>query len=258
MAGLLMELTREQIREAAKTGTAVIPVAAIEQHGPHLPVGVDTYITEYVAREAAVRATELAGVPVLAAPIQAYGSSHHHRPFPGVLSLSAETLIRVLKDVGASLVMSGFRRLFILNGHGGNSDVIGVAAQDLANEFDVTAGAASYWTLAQASLQPLLREKGVPWLPGHAGGFETAVIRALKGELVDEAAVPTKATVAGPRTGRLARVVVHRHRAIANIDGYTDVPALGDAELGRACLRVIVDEVAAVLAEFAGGEIQTP
>lgn len=253
----LMEMTREEIRAAAATGTVVLPVAAVEQHGPHLPVGVDTYITEYIAVEAAALASR-EDVPVYVAPIQAYGSSHHHRPFAGVLSLSSDTLVRVLKDVGRSLIASGFRRIFILNGHGGNSDIIGLVAQDLAVEHDVTMGAASYWTLAREPLQSLMSEKGIPWVPGHAGGFETALIRALRGELVDEGAVPTQATVAAPRSGPLAKAAVHRHRAIANIDGYTDVPARGDKALGEAALKVLVREVAAVLRAFATSQIETP
>src|SRR5690625_1716481 len=104
MTHKLMELTRETIKRVAPQATAVIPVAAIEQHGPHLPVGVDTYITEYVATQAAAQASTEAH-PVLVAPIVAYGSSHHHRPFAGVLSLHSDTLIRVLKDVGLSLIL---------------------------------------------------------------------------------------------------------------------------------------------------------
>ncbi len=253
----LMELTREAVREIAPSGVAVIPVAAIEQHGPHLPIGVDTYVTEYVAGEAAAKATS-ADYPVCAAPIVAYGSSHHHRPLPGVLSLQSDTLIRILKDIGESLILSGFKRIFILNGHGGNNDAIGIVAQDLTNEHDAVVGAASYWSLATAALQEVVKDRGIPWVPGHAGGFETALTRALQGELVDEAAVPTTATIDGPRRGPLGRARIHSHQAIANIDGYTDVPALGDAALGEACLRAIVDEVAAVLQEFARAEITTP
>lgn len=253
----LMELTREAVKEVAAKGVAVIPVAAVEQHGPHLPIGVDTYVTEYVAGEAASRATS-EDYPVCVAPIVAYGSSHHHRPLPGVLSLHSDTLIRVLKDIGTSLILSGFSRVFILNGHGGNNDAIGIVAQDLTNEWNAVVGAASYWTLASASLQAAVKDKEIPWVPGHAGGFETALTRALQEDLVDEPSVPTRATIGGPRRGPLAKVRLHSHNAIANIDGYTDVPALGDAALGEACLKVIVEEVATVFHEFARAEITTP
>lgn len=253
----LMEMTREAIKEVAPRATAIIPVAAIEQHGPHLPIGVDTYITEHVAVEAAQRATS-AERPVFVAPILPYGSSHHHRPFAGVLSLSSRTLIQTLEEIGISLILSGFTRIFVLNGHGGNNDAIGIVAQDLSNEYDVVVGAASYWTLAGKGVHEVAKEKGIPWVPGHAGGFETAVIRALQEELIDEAVVPTEATITGPRSGVLARARLHSHQSIANIDGYTDVPALGDAETGRKFLDIIVEEVATVFKEFASADIRTP
>src|SRR5262245_30841890 len=122
MAQLLEELTRDQARALAPEALVVLPVGAIEQHGPHLPVGTDYFVVEHIARAAAMSLADR--VPILVAPALPFGSSHHHLPFGGTLSLSTETYYRALRDLAESLIASGFRRIFILNGHGGNNELI--------------------------------------------------------------------------------------------------------------------------------------
>lgn len=96
---------------------AILPVAAVEQHGPHLPVSVDATINAGILD----RALELlpADATVLALPMQSVGLSVEHVRFPGTLTLSAETLIAVLTEIGRSVARAGVRRLVILNSHGG-------------------------------------------------------------------------------------------------------------------------------------------
>jgi creatinine amidohydrolase len=116
---LLEELTREEARAVAPDTLLVLPVGATEQHGPHLPVGVDAYTVTHIAR---VAAAEVAGqLPVLVAPTLPFGSSHHHLPFGGTLSLGTETYYRVLADLAESLVAGGFRRIFIHRAFGQRS-----------------------------------------------------------------------------------------------------------------------------------------
>ena len=115
----LHELTREEARTAAPNSLVVLPVGAIEQHGPHLPVGTDFYTIDYVAREAAAIAARQ--IPILITPALPFGSSDHHLPFGGTMSLSTNTYYLVIHDLAKSLIASGFRRIFILNGHGGNN-----------------------------------------------------------------------------------------------------------------------------------------
>ena len=88
-ASLLEELNREEIRELARHALAVMPVAATEQHGPHLPVGTDMFTVEHIARRAADEAADR--IPVVVTPTLPFGSSHHHFPFGGTLSLTTET-----------------------------------------------------------------------------------------------------------------------------------------------------------------------
>src|SRR5437867_6450480 len=193
---LLAEMTREQIRQIAPTTTVVLPTAAVEQHGPHLPIATDTLACTTICQRAAEIASA-EGAPVTVAPAVHFGASHHHRPYPGVLSLSLTTFIQVVEEVCESLALSGFKRIAIVNGHGGNDAAIRVAATDVSLAHRVSVAAASYWTIAARALIEDGRVREVGQLPGHAGGFETSLVLALRPELVDRASRPA-ALGAGP------------------------------------------------------------
>ena len=105
---------------------ALLPVGAIEQHGPHLPLDADAFDAEYLAREVA-KACKRPRPLVL--PLISYGVSYHHEDFSGTISLNPETLSKVVYDVGMSLARHGIVKLVIINGHGGNSPALHFAAQ---------------------------------------------------------------------------------------------------------------------------------
>jgi creatinine amidohydrolase len=243
----LWELTRGAARERAAGSVLVLPLGATEQHGPHLPVGTDSILVEEVARRAAA---SLAGeVPVVVAPTLWFGSSAHHLPFGGTLSLDTGTYYRVLMDLGRSAVSSGFGRLFFLNGHGGNHELAQLAARDLALAQPVDAAAGSWWAMAHEELLA-----GGDWdthpLPGHAGAFETSAILAQRPELVQEprpARPPGQAISPGIRAGYRAEF----HGAWQSIDGHTDSPAAATADRGRAALEIATRVVADALRAFA-------
>jgi len=178
---LLQELTRGEIRAIAATTMVVLPVGAVEQHGPHLPTGTDFFVVEHLARMATTEAAR--DVPVVVAPTLPFGSSHHHLPFGGTLSLGTELYYRVVYDLVESLISSGFRKCFILNGHGGNSELVQLVARDLALKHPVHVAAASYWSIARDAFAALGDVTDVR-IPGHAGAFETSLIMALRPELV--------------------------------------------------------------------------
>ncbi len=249
----LAELTREQIRVAAPEAIAVLPTASIEQHGPHLPVITDTILCGAVAEQAAELANET--TPVLVAPVLCYGRSHHHRPFPGVLSLSSDVYMRALADVLEGLALSGFTRIAVLNGHGGNSDPNAVVCADFiqnpANA--VSVAYASYWDIAR----PAIVEQGImsaPEIPGHAGRFETSMVMAVRPDLVNHDGLRQTAAMP-PSTSQvsahLAGGSVQTHGAWAASRGFTDQPALSTPEDGQAMLDITVRAVAAFFTAFA-------
>ena len=127
-----LNLTTE---EFAADRIAVLPVAAVEQHGPHLPVGVDTLIAEaYLAR---VRALLPAKSPALFLPVQAIGASDEHRAFAGTLTLSPQTALAAFIEIGASIFRAGIRKLVLINSHGGNITLIDLAARQLRLRHDM-------------------------------------------------------------------------------------------------------------------------
>src|SRR5207248_10708220 len=123
--------------------------------------------------------------PAVLAPTLPVGSSADDVTFGGSLSLASPSFYRVLMDIGRSAASVGFRRMFYLNGHGGNHEFAQVAARDLGLELPIAVGAGSWWAMAYDALI----EAGSPTIrtiPGHAGGFETAAMMAMAGHLVRE------------------------------------------------------------------------
>lgn len=108
---------------------AVLPLAATEQHGPHLPVGVDAFIAEaYLDR---VRARIPADLPVTILPMQRIGQSDEHVSYPGTLTLSSTTVIRAWTEIGECVHRAGLRKLMLVTSHGGNVEAMGIVARDL-------------------------------------------------------------------------------------------------------------------------------
>jgi creatinine amidohydrolase len=125
-----MEMTWTDLAET-DTGRwiAVLPVAAVEQHGPHLPLGVDSYIAQaYLSRVHEILPDDL---PVTFLPVQKLGQSDEHIAYPGTLSLSAQTVIRTYTEIGESLNRVGVRKLVIVTSHGGNVSAMDLVARDL-------------------------------------------------------------------------------------------------------------------------------
>jgi creatinine amidohydrolase len=244
---LLGELTREELAEVAASCTIVFPLGATEQHGGHLPVSMDTLMCERVAVAAARIAGADAG-PFLVAPPLPFGRSDHHLPFAGTFSLRSETFLAVLADLFRSASAWGVRAVFAVNGHGGNDAPMRVALADAAEAFPLTAGGASYWTIAwEALLAEGVERLGV--VPGHAGAFETSLLLAERPDLVRPAGQvgpePQPAT-----EDPVVRIVHAAHGAWAAGSGTSDDASTADAELGARLLSCTEHEVARTLVAF--------
>jgi creatinine amidohydrolase len=242
---LLEELTREDAERAFAAGAMVVlPTGSIEQHGPHLPVMTDTAIVTHVARAAAERAS--ARVPGLVTPTMHFGVSHHHLDFAGALSVTSRVYVDAVKELARCLNRHGVRQLVLLNGHGGNEHPNGVIAHSLAHEerLEMAIGRASYWTLAAQAIVDAGAYDVAPSFPGHAGGFETSAMLALRPDLVH-------LERRRPPTAPLASIEhAEEHGAWKRAGGTTDDAARASAEAGRRFLDATVGAVAEYLVQF--------
>lgn len=243
----LMEMSRGDVLDVARTAIVVLPIGASEQHGPHLPLGTDTFLVEAVVTTAA-QLPVLSDLSLVIAPTVPIGSSGHHL-FAAAVSLRAETLLSVLRDVGDSLVTSGFRRLFIVNGHGGNEECVQLAVKQLVLRHErVAAAACSYWALGNRENQ--LRPEVTP---GHAGWFETALMLASHAHLVRSEQVPENGGTAVPLFARrdIPGLNVQIAGEWARVGGVTDPAGDATESDGRLLLQQRAHQLAAALVVFA-------
>jgi creatinine amidohydrolase len=158
---------------------AVLPVAATEQHGPHLPVGVDHYINAgYLDRAVKLTPDDL---DVLYLPIQAIGKSNEHIEFPGTLTFSHETIIRAWTEIGDSVARAGVRKLVFINSHGGNVPVIDIVARELRVRHKMLAVHAAWHRLGlpEGMFSAQERAHGI-----HGGEVETSLMLAFRPQTV--------------------------------------------------------------------------
>ncbi len=231
-----MEMSRKEAIAACERSLLVLPVGATEQHGDHLPVGTDTLLVEAIVERAA---SMTSGVVVL--PTVTISSSPHHLPFGGTLSLTSVNLYRLLRDIGSSLKRSRCRCLFIVNGHGGNHELIQVAARDIALEEGFEVASVTWWVMAMSAL----RAAAPPGtrIPGHAGAFETSTMLAIDRRFVAEA--PSRDSPDEPPLTQESAFRVESPGRWENIDGFTDDPSVANADLGLTYLEIGAKELSA-------------
>jgi len=162
---------------ADKENTVIIqPVGSIEQHGPHLPIIVDSAIGMGVLGKALENLEKQ--IPAYSLPCLYYGKSNEHWHFPGTITLSAETLLSVLKEIAASLYRAGFRKLVLLNSHGGQPQIMEIAARDIHQEYgDFLVFPLFTWRVPNIAKE-LLTEQELEY-GIHAGDAETSIMLSL-------------------------------------------------------------------------------
>ena len=188
-----MEMTWTDLAESdTRRWIAVLPVAAVEQHGPHLPLGVDSYIAQaYLSRVHEILPDDL---PVTFLPVQKLGQSDEHIAYPGTLSLSAQTVIRTYTEIGESLHRTGLRKLVIVTSHGGNVSAMDLVARDLRlrRRMLVVTAAWHRFGYPPGTFDRDEQRHGI-----HAGDVETSLMLAGHGDVVrtERAANAVAATV---------------------------------------------------------------
>jgi creatinine amidohydrolase len=158
---------------------AVLPVGAIEQHGPHLPMSVDTATVQGLVDATAARLP--ADLPVLFLPAQPVGKSNEHARYPGTLTLSASTLIHLWTELGDCVVAAGVRKLVIFNSHGGQESVMDIVARDLRVRHDMLVVNVNWYQLGlpEGTVSAHEDRFGI-----HGGQLETSILLALAPETV--------------------------------------------------------------------------
>jgi len=237
------ELRSSEVGPLSRDTLVVVPMASIEQHGPHLPVGTDSYIGEAIA---SALDREFDG-QLLILPVQRLGCSEHHMAFSGTLTLQHETFEAVILEALESMVRQGFRRFLILNSHGGNQAIGGVIAEKAAQRWpDAQVVFTSWWRVAAERLKNLV-EGAFPSV-GHACEFETSLMLAFHPDLVNMALAvddglppPAKPLQHDLLIGAAATLAIPMHRLTQH--GVYGRPTLAKAEKGR---RILQETVAAL------------
>ncbi|WP_338704216.1 creatininase family protein (plasmid) [Streptomyces sp. Q6] len=173
-------LTAAELRAlAARDAVVLLPIGATEQHGPHLPTGVDDFLAAEVCRRAAVLAAEHTGVVVT--PSVPTGLSEHHMAFGGTLTLTLPTLHALLRDICRSVIRAGFSRILIVNGHGGNMTGLNALTTELTTELSTPIAFASYFGAGREVVREALEtQDGLM----HACEGETSMMMAAHPDLI--------------------------------------------------------------------------
>ena len=254
---LWQKCRRGEIKDAAEAGAvALLPIGAIEQHGPHLPLDTDSFTAFIVCTRAAERVREF---PVLVLPPIWWGLSPHWMAFPGTLTLKAETLLALIADVSESVAHHGIRRLVIVNGHAGNNGLIQAAALKAA-ERGLQTAALSYWNLIPDVMLSLTERDGGSI--GHSGEMETSLQLFLQPDCVEMKDVTDEQcldlAVRDRRYGPTQGIYLPPTPELDAPHGVYGIAHAGTADKGRNVVDAAADRVAEFVRHFRGNDAYQP
>jgi creatinine amidohydrolase len=247
----LEKMKWSEVAELSRPETVVVcGISAMEQHSLHLPMGTDFFIGADIIRRLEARFPD----KLLCLPVVWFGSSGHHMDFPGTISVSSHNMVLLLRDIARSIYAHGFRKLLLLNSHGGNRGLLARSVQELGEEVpDLTVAGATYWEVAKEPLSAI-RETALGGL-GHACELETSIILAIDTSLADM----TKAAADGKEcqsrftfSEMLQTPIVSTYKTMKDTTyhgGFGD-PTVATAEKGERMLQAITAELSDVCEDF--------
>jgi len=242
----LPDLTWQEVDELKKrTDKVLIPIGSLEQHGPHLPLSTDTIIAFEVAKRVAEK------LEVALAPPISFGFSIEHMDFSGTVSLEPLTLTYILKNLCSSLAKHGFKKIFIINGHGGNRATIESAIQLIKSELNISLYSFTLLSIVQKAFNKI-RESPKGEL-GHADEVETSLMLAIcpekvkMNECVDES--PKLQAHLTFEASKKEVAFAWRTKEISE-SGVIGAPSKASEEKGRLMLNYLVDKIANIVKDL--------
>jgi creatinine amidohydrolase/Fe(II)-dependent formamide hydrolase-like protein len=253
MTRYLTQLTWQEVADLPKDpGIVIQPIGATEQHGHHLPLATDTLIAEAVIKEALKYLPN--DIPAWVLPTIPISKSNEHIGYAGTIALKASTLLAVLTDIASSVAQAGFRRLLLVNAHGGNKALLEMLARDLRAALGLLTFVASPNPLTaedSAALSPQERRFGI-----HGGAVETALILASNPELVKmDKAAPFYPDFPSATLNLTTQPMVAWLTRDWSPVGHFGDPTAATAEDGARYLEHAGRALAAVIAEMATFEV---
>ncbi|MCW5652030.1 MAG: creatininase family protein [Ramlibacter sp.] len=240
---------------------AVLPVAATEQHGPHLPLSVDQTLVDGVVAAALPQLP--AELPALFLPTQAVGYSPEHAAFAGTLTLSFETVTRTWIELGECVARAGVRKLLLFNSHGGQVSLMDVVARELRNRCDLIVYSASWYSLPLGAEVEGLFSADEHRFGIHAGAIETSMMLALRPQQVVMAQARSFASTSQARAGQYPVLGNGRSAKLGwAMQDYNPAGAVGDAaaataDKGRRLIEAAARQLSALLQEVSALPLAT-
>lgn len=240
-------LSSAQLHAFSRDAVVVLPVGAVEQHGPHLPLATDSLIAEGLA----AALDQACGGTLLVLPAERIGCSEHHMSFPGSLTHAHETFAAAVLETLGSVIRHGFGRILVLNAHGGNQAIGGVIAEKAAERWPQAEVAfTSWWRVAAGALQDIV-EGEYPSV-GHACEFETSLMLLFEPSLVDMSQAQDDGipTAAGPLRGDLlgaAAATLPRSFDRFTRHGVFGRPTLASVEKGEKIAQCVTEALQSLL-----------
>jgi len=245
-----MQLRRGQLDAFDRRTPVILPTAAVEQHGEHLPLGTDCMIVGAIAN----RLDRAMDGRVLILPTVQVACSEHHMGFPGSLTITHETYRRTVMEHVDSARRHGFKRVVILNGHGGNVAINSVLGEQIGQQYaDVECLVGSWWSIARARIESI--SEGGFLSCGHACEFETSILLEIDPDRVDmdlseDGGMPQRVDSMNFDFFRGGNAAFYRPFHVMSHNGVYGKPSLASAEKGRLLLEETVAAVQELIESF--------